>query len=331
MLAKASADPAYTAAFSPTVLANIVSYEDNVRAVLAKVTLGEADAGIVYASDVTGDPRSQVQVIAIPDALNVTRPIPSPRSPTAPGLTLPRRSSISCLGRKARLFWKATGSRMSKRSESLTRAAAGVGVLPEVVPAPRARPVGRRRRGVLLPLLSMPMLVLLVLPLLALVLRLDLGDLLNNLTDETVVRALALSLSTATTATLLVFALGTPLAFLLARRNFRGRAVVDTLVDLPMVLPPAVAGIALLLVFGRRGWLGPGLEFLGVQIVFTPAAVVLAQLFVAGPFYIRARRPGLPRSTPSWSWRRRSMGPAASPSFATSRRRLRCPRSSAAR
>jgi molybdate transport system permease protein len=136
------------------------------------------------------------------------------------------------------------------------------------------------------------MLVLLVLPLLALVLRLDVGDLLNNLTDETVVRALALSLTTATTATLLVFALGTPLAFLLARRNFRGRAVVDTLVDLPMVLPPAVAGIALLLVFGRRGWLGPGLEFLGVQIVFTPAAVVLAQLFVAGPFYIRAAAAG---------------------------------------
>jgi molybdate transport system permease protein len=180
---------------------------------------------------------------------------------------------------------------MSERSESLTRAAAGVGVLPEVIPAP-PRPARGRRRGILLPLLSMPMLVLLVLPLLALVLRLDVGNLLRNLSSETVMRALTLSLTTATAATLLVLVLGTPLAFLLARRDFRGRAVVDTLVDLPMVLPPAVAGIALLLVFGRRGWLGPGLEFLGVQIVFTPIAVVLAQLFVAGPFYIRAAAAG---------------------------------------
>lgn len=76
MLAKASADPAYTETFSPTVLANVVSYEDNVRAVLAKVLLGEADAGIVYSSDVTGDQRSQVQIVEIPDALNVTASYP---------------------------------------------------------------------------------------------------------------------------------------------------------------------------------------------------------------------------------------------------------------
>jgi molybdate transport system substrate-binding protein len=76
VLAQASADPPYTATFSPTVLANVVSYEDNVRAVLAKVMLGEADAGIVYSSDVTGDQRSQVQIVEIADALNVTASYP---------------------------------------------------------------------------------------------------------------------------------------------------------------------------------------------------------------------------------------------------------------
>jgi molybdate transport system substrate-binding protein len=76
LLAQASAAPAYSAAFSSTVLANVVSYEENVRAVLAKVTLGEADAGIVYASDVTGDQRSRVRVVAIPDAINVIASYP---------------------------------------------------------------------------------------------------------------------------------------------------------------------------------------------------------------------------------------------------------------
>lgn len=72
MLAKASAAPEFTPTFSDAVLANVVSYEDNVRAVLAKVLLGEADAGIVYSSDVVGDARNQVQILDIPDALNVT-------------------------------------------------------------------------------------------------------------------------------------------------------------------------------------------------------------------------------------------------------------------
>src|SRR5690606_12933631 len=138
----------------------------------------------------------------------------------------------------------------------------------------------------------MPMLVLLGLPLLALVLRVDVTELGRNLASPTVLRALSLSLTTATAAALLALLLGTPLAYLLARRTFRGRRLVDTLVDLPMVLPPAVAGIALLLVFGRRGWLGTPLDAAGISIVFTPVAVVLAQLFVAAPFYIRSAAAG---------------------------------------
>lgn len=173
---------------------------------------------------------------------------------------------------------------MSNRSDVLSRT--------RVVPATPECAAPARRRGWLLPILSMPMLVLLGLPLLALVLRVDLAGLGHNLASPTVLRALSLSLATATAAAMLSLLMGTPLAYLLARRTFRGRRLVDTLVDLPMVLPPAVAGIALLLVFGRRGWLGTPLDAAGISIVFTPVAVVLAQLFVAAPFYIRSAAAG---------------------------------------
>jgi len=175
-------------------------------------------------------------------------------------------------------------SNVSNHSDVLSRT--------RVLPTTSARRATPRRRGYVLPILSMPMLVLLGLPLLALVLRLDITDLRQNLTSPTVLRALSLSLATATIAAVLALLLGTPLAYLLARRTFRGRRIVDTLVDLPMVLPPAVAGIALLLVFGRRGLLGVPLEAAGISIVFTPVAVVLAQLFVAAPFYIRSAAAG---------------------------------------
>lgn len=173
---------------------------------------------------------------------------------------------------------------MSNRSDVLSRT--------RVVPATPECAAPARRRGWLLPILSMPMLVLLGLPLLALVLRVDLAGLGHNLASPTVLRALSLSLATATAAAMLSLLMGTPLAYLLARRTFRGRRLVDTLVDLPMVLPPAVAGIALLLVFGRRGWLGAPLDAAGISVVFTPVAVVLAQLFVAAPFYIRSAAAG---------------------------------------
>jgi molybdate transport system permease protein len=75
---------------------------------------------------------------------------------------------------------------------------------------------------------------------------------------------------------------------LLARRRFPGRAVLDTLIDLPMLLPPSVAGVALLVAFGRRGLVGPGLNGVGIQIAFTQVAVVMAQVFVASPFFVKA-------------------------------------------
>jgi molybdate transport system permease protein len=97
-----------------------------------------------------------------------------------------------------------------------------------------------------------------------------------------------------TACTLLVALLvGTPVAYLLARYRFRGHAALDTLIDLPMVLPPAVAGVALLMAFGRRGVAGPFLsDTFGIELPFTTAAVVLAQAFVATPFYVKAAKAG---------------------------------------
>ena len=144
------------------------------------------------------------------------------------------------------------------------------------------------RGTILLLILALPMLFFLVLPLVALLGRIRLSMLLENLGSAEIVQAVSLSLTTTAISTCAALLFGTPLAYLLARRRFRGRALIDTLVDLPMVLPPSVAGIALLVAFGRRRLVGAYLDDLGVSLAFTQAAVVLAQIFVAAPFYIKA-------------------------------------------
>jgi molybdate transport system permease protein len=107
-----------------------------------------------------------------------------------------------------------------------------------------------------------------------------------------VLDALALSLVTTAISLLVTVALGLPLAFVLARRRFRGKGLLEAVVDLPIVLPPSVAGLALLLVLGRRGLLGAPLAVLGLSIPFTTLAVILAQTFVSAPFFIRSARTG---------------------------------------
>lgn len=118
------------------------------------------------------------------------------------------------------------------------------------------------------------------------------GSLSASLATPTVLDALALSLITTSITVVLTLALGTPLAYLLARRRFRGATLLETAIDLPIVLPPSVAGLALLLVFGRLGLVGGALDSVGVQVAFTTVAVILAQTFVAAPFYIRSARAG---------------------------------------
>jgi len=128
----------------------------------------------------------------------------------------------------------------------------------------------------------------LVLPIVAIFTRVAVGELLDQLSSDVVRDALRVTLKTNLVALVLVLALGTPTAFLVATRSFRGRALVLTLIELPLVLPPAVAGIGLLATFGSLGLLGSTLDFLGMRVgVGTQSAVVLAVTFVAGPFYVR--------------------------------------------
>lgn len=115
---------------------------------------------------------------------------------------------------------------------------------------------------------------------------------LARLHSEIAVRALWLTMRTTLISTALCVILGTPMAYLLARKRFPGKGILDTLVDLPVVVPPVVAGVALLLAFGRRGLIGRDLDAAGIEIGFTTIAVVMAQVFIASPFYIRAARAG---------------------------------------
>ncbi|WP_016698035.1 molybdate ABC transporter permease subunit [Actinoalloteichus spitiensis] len=148
----------------------------------------------------------------------------------------------------------------------------------------------RRTGGAAPALLLVPALVglaFLLVPLLGLVLRAPWGELPARLASPEVLGALRLSLVCATAATALSLLLGVPLAWLLARSTFPGKRLVRALVTVPLVLPPVVGGVALLLVFGRRGLVGEHLhEWFGVSLPFTTGAVVLAETFVAMPFLV---------------------------------------------
>jgi len=151
-----------------------------------------------------------------------------------------------------------------------------------------------RRPGLGLVLLTAPLVLFLSVPVVALVIRATLsGDLAESLTSPAVLEALRLSMITTAVSLALAITFGTPLAYLLARRTFRGSSIVETVVDLPIILPPSVAGLALLFVFGRQGLVGSSLDAFGISIPFTTFAVVLAQTFVATPFYVRSARTGI--------------------------------------
>jgi len=131
--------------------------------------------------------------------------------------------------------------------------------------------------------LTMTMLLLITLPLASLVVRAAPGLVTLSFSVGPVRDALLLTLTTATVATLVAIAIGTPLAYGTARFRSRAGTIIDTLIDLPLVLPPAVAGLALLMAFGRRGVIGEYLHMAGIDIAFSTAAVVIAQIFVAAP------------------------------------------------
>jgi molybdate transport system permease protein len=136
-------------------------------------------------------------------------------------------------------------------------------------------------------LLAAVALTFLLLPILAIFLRISPGQLWDQLHSEVATTALVLSLRTSLIASALILVVGTPTAHLIATHRFPGRQVLITLIELPLVMPPVVAGIGLFAAFGRLGLLGDRLTALGISIPFTETAVIMAVAFVSSPFYIR--------------------------------------------
>jgi len=142
-------------------------------------------------------------------------------------------------------------------------------------------------------IISAVVLLFLALPVFAILERaFERTDVIDVASSSRVTEALRLSFETTAISLALVIAFGTPLAYWLARTRFPGHQVIDALIDLPIVLPPAVGGLGLLMAFGRNGIIGSSLHDIGIDLAFTTTAVVMAQTFVASPFYIRAAKAG---------------------------------------
>jgi molybdate transport system permease protein len=130
-------------------------------------------------------------------------------------------------------------------------------------------------------------LAFLLIPIVAIFAELSFGELVDGITSDVALDALRVTAETNVVAMVLIVLFGTPTAYLLATRRFRGRSLLVTLVEIPLVLPPAVAGIGLLAAFGRFELLGQGFHAVGVDVAFTKLAVILAVTYVASPFYVR--------------------------------------------
>jgi molybdate transport system permease protein len=141
--------------------------------------------------------------------------------------------------------------------------------------------------GVALVVATALALAFLLVPIVAIFAELTLSEIVAGLTSDVALDALRVTAETNLTAMALIVVFGTPTAYLLATRSFRGRSLVVTLVELPLVLPPAVAGLGLLAAFGRFELLGRAFGAVGIEIAFTKVAVVMAVTYVASPFYVR--------------------------------------------
>jgi molybdate transport system permease protein len=159
-------------------------------------------------------------------------------------------------------------------------------------------------------------LAFLTLPIVAIFVDVPPADLVSSLGDDAALDALRLSLETSAIALAIIVVVGTPAAWLLATRRWRGRNVIVTLVELPLVVPPAVAGIGLLAAFSPRGLLGGALDDAGVRLVLETAGVVVALTFVASPFYIRAAIAGFEALDPALLDASRTLGASEARTFA---------------
>ena len=152
------------------------------------------------------------------------------------------------------------------------------------------------------------LLLFLAVPTVALVVRGGAGGLGGLFTDAELRAAIVLTVVTATCSTAIAVALGTPLAWSLARHDFRGRSLVDAVLDLPLLIPHPVAGIALLLVLARGSPLGAALLAAGIRVVSTPLGIVAAMLFVSAPLYVSAAREAIARVDPRYEGVARTLG-----------------------
>jgi molybdate transport system permease protein len=151
-------------------------------------------------------------------------------------------------------------------------------------------------------------LVFLFVPVLAIFLNTSPRHLVSSLGDASATDALRLSLECSLAAVAIIVVVGTPAAYLLATRSFPGKSVLVTLIELPLVLPPAVAGIGLLAALGPHGILGGLVKDAGVQLVFATAGVIVALTFVAAPFYLRQAQAAFSAIDPNWLYASRTLG-----------------------
>ena len=156
----------------------------------------------------------------------------------------------------------------------------------------------------------------LILPVVAIFANTPPGDLIDSLGSEASRDALWLSLKTTLAALIIIVVVGTPAAYLLATREFRGKAIVTTAIELPLVLPPAVAGIGLLAAFGPKGIFGSALDDAGVELVLQTAGVVVALTFVAAPFYLRQAQSAFAAVDPKLLDAARTLGASEARAFA---------------
>lgn len=148
----------------------------------------------------------------------------------------------------------------------------------------------------------------LLLPIIALFFRTTPDLFITSLSDPEVISALSLSLTTSVISLAVVIIVGTPFAYIHCRHQYPGKMVVDTIIDLPLVLPPAVAGLALLVLYGRVGLVGKYAALLGVPLAFTTIAVIMAQIFVASPFYLRQAKSLFDQLDPAYELTARTLG-----------------------
>jgi molybdate transport system permease protein len=150
------------------------------------------------------------------------------------------------------------------------------------------KPVFRRLAGASWQIFALPLMALLILPVVAIFFQLTPAELLASLQKKQALEAIRLSAITSFSTVGITLLFGTPVAYILYRRRSKFTRILDTFIDLPTVLPPAVAGVALLITFGRQGLLGQTFSAFGITLPFSTTAVIMAQTFIAAPLYIKS-------------------------------------------